>query len=288
MATGNDLAQAGPAAEPPVVRDQPGRAIISVPAAVWDNGMRSLDRVVGRLRRPVVATMPAVVTPAMVSLIIAASALTLFVAAFDPIITVWIRQSDWVVWRFLWAITDAAKSHFYLVPAGVIALAIGLSNWRAIPAFDIRRRLMITYGQCAFIFVAIAGPGIAINIAKQLVGRARPRAFEELGAYGFAPFEFDYVFQSFPSGHSTTAGSLAMVIALWYPRYAALALVSGACLAFARVPANAHYLSDVIAGYSIGTLATLALARWLARRWSVFRFVPGTILPAPIGVGPVR
>ena len=175
--------------------------------------------------------------------------------------------------NFLRAVTDAAKSHYYLIPALLIMTIISTQNWRA-RSLSAKKLLMRAYERAAFIFIAIAIPGIFINIVKQLIGRGRPRTFDEFGAYVFSPFEFTHVFQSFPSGHATTAGSLGMIIALFHPKFRWPTLIIAGFLAFARVPANAHYLSDVMTGYMIGTVSTLLFARWLASR--AIMFAPGT------------
>lgn len=279
--TGSKEAQMAPAPRTPAARAMalPGPAGALAPSAIWSNNRRTWSRLRGRLSRPVPPAMPAIVTPAMASVAVGAFAATVFAAAFDPWTTAWMRQSDWPVWDVFHGVTHAAKSHVYLVAAGILAAMIGLWDWRMVSSHAMRGRMMALYAQSAFIFGAIAVPGIAINMVKQVVGRGRPRVFDELGAHAYAPFEFSSAFQSFPSGHATTAGSLAMLIALWYPRHAVIALVAGAGLAFARVPANAHHLSDVIAGYAIGTLATLAMARWLARRACLFRMSGQSALP---------
>lgn len=179
---------------------------------------------------------------------------------------------NWV-FNFLARVTDAAKSHYYLIPALLIMTIISIQDWSA-RSLKVQKLLVRAYERAAFIFVAIAIPGIFINIVKQLVGRGRPRTFDEFGAYVFSPFEFTHHFQSFPSGHATTAGSLGMIVALYYPAFRRPTLVIAGFLAFARVPANAHYLSDVMTGYLIGSLATLLFARWLASR--AIMFTPGS------------
>jgi membrane-associated phospholipid phosphatase len=50
-------------------------------------------------------------------------------------------------------------------------------------------------------------------------------------------------------------------------------------LACARIPAGAHYPSDVVAGFSIGAIMALVIARWLARRRAVFSFDGDATLP---------
>lgn len=217
--------------------------------------------------------------PMMTSVALLAMAAMLMIAPFDGmIIRLVVYDRIAPTFSALALITDAAKSTVYIIGSLLIVCIIGLLDWRSMTR-RVRQTLMLIYGRAFFVLIAIIGPGIAINIVKQFVGRGRPRTLEEFGPYVFRPFDFDYLFQSWPSGHSTTAGSLAMILMLWYPQARWIIAAAFIILASARVAANAHYPSDVIAGVTIGMLATLALSRWLARRRTVFRLVPGETMP---------
>ncbi|MFZ2103626.1 MAG: phosphatase PAP2 family protein [Oricola sp.] len=228
-------------------------------------------RLWGRLSRPVSRDMPPVWSGHMTSFAVASTLLTMLAVALDPYAQPFAHLSTNGVLRFMSEITDAAKSGWYIVPAIIIIAIIGLTDWRRLRTAS-RRALMSAYGEAAFILVSISVSGIVVNIIKQFVGRARPRMADEFGVYGFWPFHFDSAFQGFPSGHAATAGSLAVILMLWHPkaRWALLALMF--LLACARIPAGAHYPSDVVAGFSLAAIMTLAFARWLARRRAVFVF----------------
>lgn len=201
------------------------------------------------------------------------------VAPLDGQLVRWlVHDRVWPAFSALALITDAAKSTVYIVGSLLLVCVIGLLDWPQIGART-RRTLLALYGRAAFVLFAIIGPGIAINIVKQFVGRGRPRTLDEYGPYVFHPFQFDYAFQSWPSGHSTTSGSLAMILMLWYPAARLPIAIAFAILASARTAANAHYPTDVIAGLTIGMLSTLALARWLARRHAVFRLGDNNLFP---------
>ncbi|MFN5495259.1 MAG: phosphatase PAP2 family protein, partial [bacterium] len=71
---------------------------------------------------------------------------------------------------------------------------------------------------------------------------------------------------SMPSGHATTAGAAAGVLALAFPRAALVILPVGVALACTRVAIQAHYLSDICAGPALGaSCALVTFAVW--RRW---------------------
>jgi len=69
---------------------------------------------------------------------------------------------------------------------------------------------------------------------------------------------------SFPSGHAILFASLVLPIVACYPRWRPLLAVVVFAMA-ARVAVNAHFLSDVLAGYALVALLTWAYVRLLRR-----------------------
>lgn len=242
----------------------------------------TVKRLRNRLSRPVPPGVPPVWTPQMTAIVLLALFGTAYAAIFDPYFRPFAGPAPNFALQFLRGITDAAKSGWYIVPAIIIVTIIGLLDWSSLRHAS-RRTLMTVYGRAAFILVAIAVPGITTNIIKQLVGRARPRIVDEAGIYGFSPFEFEHAYQSFPSGHATTAGSLAVILMLWHPRARIPLFLSMFALACGRIPAAAHYPSDVVAGFALGSIMSLVFARWLARRRAVFGFGVDRLFPVLIG-----
>lgn len=123
----------------------------------------------------------------------------------------------------------------------------------------------------AFSFTAVAGSGIAASLIKNAIGRARPEHVTGSGIFELHPLAFSARFASFPSGHSTTAGATAMVLALLFPKLRWPIVAAGIAVALSRILLDAHYPSDVVAGFGFGAAFTLALAQGSARRNLVFR-----------------
>jgi membrane-associated phospholipid phosphatase len=136
------------------------------------------------------------------------------------------------------------------------ALAIDPRHWRIVP-----RLALGAYGA-----------GIVANLLKVTLGRTRPNVFDAnqgvwdsfLGVFAWQEATslgeaFSRDVQSFPSGHTATAAGLACALARLYPQgtwfFVAMTLLAG----FQRIEANAHYLSDVLAGAAVGVLMNLAL-----------------------------
>ncbi len=124
----------------------------------------------------------------------------------------------------------------------------------------------------AFIFLAVAGGGIVDSLAKNIIGRARPELLETNGAFSFRPFAFHADFASFPSGHSATAGAMAMSLALVFPRLRPLFIPVGVLICLSRQWVGAHWASDTLMGWGVGVAFALWLAHAFARRRLLFSY----------------
>lgn len=115
--------------------------------------------------------------------------------------------------------------------------------------------------QGLFIFSSIALSGILVNLLKAIFSRYRPKAYFQDGSFGFDVFAFktEYIFNSFPSGHSVTAMGLAVALMLLFPKYRIWAFAFGVVVASSRFIVTAHYLSDVLMGSLLGGLVSYGL-----------------------------
>ncbi|MFN3613364.1 MAG: phosphatase PAP2 family protein [Rubrimonas sp.] len=194
----------------------------------------------------------------------AAALLTAILVAFtflDAPMLAWAAAADPAFRDFWRAVTKVGESGWMLAASA----ALGLAAWwvaRRARGGRLRTGALAVQGVAAYLFASVAIFGLLAALLKLLIGRARPKMAEPLGAYHFDPFAFDFKFNSFPSGHAATLFALAAGLALIAPRWRALILTAAAWGAFSRAPAGAHYLSDIIAGSALGYFG----ARWLARR----------------------
>lgn len=111
----------------------------------------------------------------------------------------------------------------------------------------------------------VLASGVATMALKSAVGRARPSNSEPERCHRFTR---DDACQSFPSGHTSSAFSLAAALTeeirspvVWVGAYSAAALVG-----WSRVRNDRHWLSDVVAGAALGELTSRTTIRWLHRR----------------------
>lgn len=140
----------------------------------------------------------------------------------------------------------------------VLTLAVALTV-----GFLVMNRHLLT---AALVFGGTVSGSIAVALVKQLVGRARPALVDHLVEVGSA---------SFPSGHAANSAIIYLTITLvlmqivaakrarWFLFVTTILLVTA--IGISRVYLGVHWPSDVIAGWSFGTL--WALAWWALGSW---------------------
>jgi membrane-associated phospholipid phosphatase len=156
-----------------------------------------------------------------------------------------------------WGIYDAA----------LIMTEFGEGQWIIVPSV-----LLFLYGwrtgldnlaRWAFLLgVTVAVSGGLANALKMVFGRWRPAAFVSGDLSGFEWFEKGWVKASFPSGHATTAAAASLVLAVWFPRLRWPIMMIGVAVAATRIVLEAHYLTDVIAGWLLGASCVMT-AIWI-------------------------
>ena len=192
---------------------------------------------------------------------------------YDREISVWAQGLAPEIISFLADLTRYGESDWILIPAGVLLVVTAVVAWL------VRWKLMRTilwqftalYG---IIFVGVGAPSLFTTIVKRLIGRARPVHFAEHGTLYFSPNFLDWSFQSFPSGHATTAFALAAVLGFLAPRWFYVAMVFAVGIGFSRVAVGMHYPSDVIAGALVGLIGAYAVRLLFAARGWGFRVAP--------------
>jgi membrane-associated phospholipid phosphatase len=123
---------------------------------------------------------------------------------------------------------------------------------------------------------AIAQSFLLEHALKGLTGRQRPFAADGedhwSGPVGFFKRydpDYDGLYDSFPSGHSATAFSVATVVAMQYrhrPWVPILAYTIAAGVGLSRVTMDRHWMSDVFVGAVVGHLVARLVVRNNNRR----------------------
>lgn len=147
------------------------------------------------------------------------------------------------------------------VGLSTVTIVVGALLWRTGRA----RRL------AAAPLVALALASLASTVAKQLFDRPRPPAALRAAHTSTA---------AFPSGHATSAAAcfvaIGLVLAIAVMRrpstriaVVAAGVVAAAVVGISRLVLAVHWLSDVVAGWALGTAAAVAVvvaAWWIATR----------------------
>jgi undecaprenyl-diphosphatase len=170
-------------------------------------------------------------------------------------------------------VTDAGRL-ISVLTAILAAIAVGL--FVAARVADQRRAFRISSVGYAVAYIAtsVLSASIVVHILKYAIGRARPPLYGQYGILGFRPFDGDFLFQSFPSAHSTHVGALFMALALLFPRLRLLFLSLGLWLGVTRIIIGVHYPSDVATGLALGAGVAFTAAILFSRFGLVFRTGP--------------
>ena len=172
----------------------------------------------------------------------------------DPHVTAWVvaHRTGWLTGVF--RVVTWLASVVVIVPVGLIVAIFFV--WR-------RHR----WGPLALLTAAIGGAAASYYLIKALVGRPRPPPAIWIGHFSGA---------AFPSGHATQSvacyATLAVILGAGRSARAKAALWSAAVLialivGASRIYLGAHWLTDVLGGYALGT--------WLVAVIVIVTLTPG-------------
>jgi membrane-associated phospholipid phosphatase len=153
--------------------------------------------------------------------------------------------------RALWRAVGALGSSGWMI-AGAVLVAGAAQTVGHRSDQQMRQRLGRASIEALAVGATVAAVGLLAAVLKLTLGRPRPKNVGEDGAFAFDPFAFDYGFNSFPSGHATTAFAFAAAVSSFRPHWRATLLLVAACAATGRVFAGAHHPSDIVAGAALG------------------------------------
>ena len=128
--------------------------------------------------------------------------------------------------------------------------------------------------RAAFVFVNVAVSGLAADIIKVVVARARPKLFLSHGEFGFEWFRWGSDHWSFPSGHVATATALALSLTTIWPRFWPAWWAAALLVWSSRVIIGAHYPSDLIGGFYLALLTWWVVRARFARERLALRESP--------------
>ena len=120
-----------------------------------------------------------------------------------------------------------------------------------------RRHNRKLYDAGRSLFISLISAGVAVQVLKHLIGRARPRITDTLVFIG-PTLKSGY--DSFPSGHTALAFPLAYTLSRYFPEYRFLFYSFAVIVGLDRLDGLSHFPSDVVAGAILGTVVVKILS----------------------------
>tara|TARA_Y100000589_G_C27078023_1_gene598383 strand:+ start:304 stop:1095 length:792 start_codon:yes stop_codon:yes gene_type:complete len=108
-------------------------------------------------------------------------------------------------------------------------------------------------------FWSLATAGIACNLIKFIFGVARPKYFFSEGFERLDFFNILHKANSFPSGHTQAAFTLATLIMIYYKKYHFYILCLAILMGISRIFMNMHFASDIFFGAYLGAIVPILL-----------------------------
>ena len=230
------------------------------------------------LVRPPRSRTPPVSAGAIAAIVITLAAIVAAMFLLDVPAVAWAHHLPRGMVDVFEVITNAGLSGWYLVPSGIVVVLLAALASPASPraTWGVLTALAARFG---FFFLAVGVPGLMTNVLKHLIGRARPYIEQAGHPFTFAPLNWSSNYASLPSGHATTAASVAFAIGAIWPRTRPFMWLCVLIIMFSRIVLMSHHPSDVIAGALVGTVFAALVRRWFAARRLVFS--PRTLAAYP-------
>ena len=120
---------------------------------------------------------------------------------------------------------------------------------------------LFNYRKAFLLVTSYAVTSILAQIIKHLISAPRPKLYfaDQLDKIYFVEGVEIYSHNSFPSGHTVTAFSAAVVLTYLAKskNWGVLFLLAATCIGYSRMYLNEHFFEDVTAGSVLGVLITV-------------------------------
>ncbi len=203
-------------------------------------------------------------TQATLATVVAVVILDLWI---DHPLALYLNQNvpDWLGRAFR-PITDLGRGEAYWA-GGVFALLAGLmmpAFFTSVEGHAFCRRIKIA---AIYYLSVMTVTGLGVLLLKLFFGRLRPKfLWKEEPSYGFFTFTADMGSLSFPSGHTTTAFTVAAALYIIFGRSTWPLFVIAALVGISRVVLHKHFVSDIVAAAFFSIAGAYLVQHWFLIR----------------------
>ena len=152
--------------------------------------------------------------------------------------------------EFFIQITILGNSAWYFVlsiGAGIVCYFINKFNF-----FYAYKKIIKYYKKFSlFLFFSLVTTAVFTYLIKFLVGRPRPNHTSFDGSFEFNFFTTNSDFHSFPSGHTSTIFTFALVASFFLPKLKYFFIFLAGIIGSSRIITSAHFITDVFGGIVI-------------------------------------
>lgn len=230
------------------------------------------------LLRPADKGAPSSWTLEMTAIVVLLPFIILVLHLWDADIIRVMAKSTNLIMELLRAVTDAIRTIVWLVIGMVVWLVTAMLLSPKLRG-GARPWFVKLHSWATLVLTSIVVASIPVEIGKLAIGRARPFLLDDVGAAYFSPFKGQFLYESFPSGHSMMAGIMMVSLWIFLPRWRILTVTLSILFGISRLAAGAHYPTDVLAGLTIGFVATWWVARYMATRNIIFSLDDESAMP---------
>ena len=128
--------------------------------------------------------------------------------------------------------------------------------------------VMFSYSKAFLMLLLNTVSALVAQIVKHIFDAPRPKLYfqNQLAHIHFVKGVDMLMLHSFPSGHTTSAFTTAVLITYWCRNkfWGLPLLLLAMCVGYSRMYLSQHFFEDVTAGSVLGTITTVCLITWLA------------------------
>jgi membrane-associated phospholipid phosphatase len=112
---------------------------------------------------------------------------------------------------------------------------------------------------CKHFILSLVLAGVMCNVLKYIIGVSRPKYFFLQGYDRINFFNIEHKVNSFPSGHTQAAFTIAVLMIIYANRFFLQIMIIASLMGLSRIFMSMHFPSDLVAGAYLGALVPYIL-----------------------------